>query len=112
MTEQAIDAVERAGHLHHLRDTWAQSCHQARISALLLKLIDQLFRNPYINLSSVRDALDVGAQSAQNLINKLAEFGIIREITGRQRNRIWVASAIIEILEQSPAFDLISHKGT
>lgn len=104
VAEQAIDAVERAGQLHQIRENWSQRCHRARMSALLLKLTDHLFRNPYINMTSVRGSLGIGAQSAQNLINKLVEFDIVREITGQRRNRIWVANAIINILEQSPVF--------
>jgi Fic family protein len=106
VTEQSIDAVERAGQLLALRDGWAKKCHKARMSALLLKLTDHLFRNPYINVPSVRAAFNIGAQSAQNLVYKLAELGIVREITGQLRNRIWMAPRIVEILEQSPAFDV------
>lgn len=105
VADQAIDGVERAQSLVALRNQWASECQTARTSALLLKLVDHLFRNPFVNLSWARKTLNVGAQSAQNNINQLLERGILKEVTGQKRNRIYAAREVLRILDETPAFD-------
>ena len=51
-------------------------------------------------------ALGVRPQSAQNNIEHLVFHGILREITGLKRNRVYAADAILRILEQTPALDV------
>ncbi len=111
VTEQSIDAVERAAQLVALRNEWANHCQTARTSALLVKLIDDLFRNPFVTLARAVTLLDVTPQSAQSAIERLIGMNILRETTGRKRNRIYVARRIIEILEQTPALDLARAGG-
>lgn len=110
VADQSIDAVERAQSLITLRNQWADACQTARTSALLLKLVDELFRNPFVNLASVRRLLDVQAQSAQNNIDQLIHRGILTEITGQKRNRIYAGRQVLRILEQTPAFDPVPRE--
>lgn len=105
VAEQSIDAVERAHQLVELRARWAAQLQTARTSALLLRLIDELFRNPFINLRRAVAVLGVRAQSAQNTIERLIALDVLSEITGRQRNRVYMARRVLDILEQVPAFE-------
>lgn len=105
VADQAIDGVERAQSLIALRNRWASECHTARTSALLLKLLDNLFRNPFVNLAKTREMLGVQAQSAQNNIDQLIDKGILIEVTGQKRNRIYAAMELLRILDETPAFD-------
>lgn len=102
---QSIDAVERVRRLLELRGRWAEMCQTARSSALLLKLLDGLFHNPFTNLARTTALLGVRAQSAQNNINLLVQHGILVETTGRRRNRIYAAREIVRVLEDTPALD-------
>ncbi len=110
VTQQSIDAVERSSLLVTLRNEWATKCQTARTSALLLRLVDGLFRNPFLTLASATRLLGTRAQSAQNNINLLIEHEILREVTGQKRNRVYAAPRIIDILEQSPAFDVVGQR--
>lgn len=105
VADQSIDAVERAQRLLTLRNRWADMCQTARTSALLLKLLDGLFHNPFTNLARAAAWLEVQPQSAQNNIDQLIKHGILEEITGQRRNRVYAAREIIRTLEQTPAFD-------
>jgi Fic family protein len=111
VADQSTDALERTATLHSLRSNWTQSCQTARTSALLIKLIDGLFDNPYITVGSAAAMLGVGVQSAQYNIDRLVSQGILSESTGRRRNRIYVARRIIEVLEEVPALDLPTEGG-
>jgi len=106
VADQSIDAVERAQQLVALRERWADACQTARTSALLVRLVDALFHNPIVNVARAGKLLNVRAQSAQNSIDQLIERGILREITGKRRNRVYAAPGILGILEQMPAFDV------
>jgi len=99
VTEQAMDAVERADALVALRAKYHASFQQARSSALLLKLIDALFDLPALTVARASAVLDVTARAAQLNIDKLVEAGVLREATGQARNRIWVADEIRSITE-------------
>lgn len=105
VADQSIDAVERAQQLLALRNRWAEMFQTARTSALLLKLLDGLFHNPFTNLARATAWLEVQPQSAQNNINQLIRHGILEEITGQRRNRVYAAREIVRVLEQTPAFD-------
>lgn len=105
VAEQAIDAVERSANLMRLRDEWARRCQQARASALLLRLLDALFVNPFVNMRRAADLLEVNPQSAQSNVDKLVEAGILYELTGQKRNRVYVAREVLRTLEETPAFD-------
>lgn len=105
VADQAIDAVERSRALFTLRDRWTAGCQKARASALLLKLIDMLFLNPYIDVPHAAAELGVRPQSAQNNIDQLVSREILGEITGQRRNRVYAAREIIRVLEANPAFD-------
>lgn len=99
VTEQAVDAVERADRLVALRGRYHAMFHHARSSALLLKLIDALFDLPALTVARARTILGVTSRAAQLNIDKLTTAGVLREVTGQTRNRIWVADAIREITE-------------
>lgn len=73
---------------------------QARASALLLQLIDDLFSYPAITNRAVSERMKITPRSAQLNIDKLVEREIIREATGRQRNRVYMASEIVGIIER------------
>ncbi len=105
VAEQAIDSVERSAKLMRLRDDWTRQLQQARASALQLRLLDALFVNPFVNMRRAAHLLKVNPQSAQNSLNKLLEAGILLELTGQKRNRVYVARVVLRTLEETPAFD-------
>jgi len=97
---QSTDAIQRIDRLLALRQAYRSQMQQARASALLLQLIDELFGFPAITNPAVCKRMKITPRSAQLNIDKLVERGIIREATGRQRNRVYVASEIVGIIER------------
>lgn len=51
------------------------------------RVMDKLFDHPIVTVASVRDWLDVTHAGANNLVRRLADIGLLREITGYTRNR-------------------------
>lgn len=100
VASEAMDAVDRARRLKDLQADYVERIRTARTSALVTKLIEDLIGHPIVNVASVAKALGVTPHTAQNHIDRLVQAGILREVTGRKRNRLFVADGIIKALEE------------
>ncbi|MBQ8643477.1 MAG: Fic family protein [Candidatus Methanomethylophilaceae archaeon] len=60
--------------------------------------VDLLFKNPYITNANVAEGIGVSRPTAEKVIAELEEAGIIREVTGKMRNRVYRADGVLEIL--------------
>lgn len=103
VAEQSKDAISRSGQLLDLWQTYRAMLQSARSSALQLQLVDELFSYPAITIAQAAKRLKVTQRSAQLNVEKLVRKGILREGTGRKRNRVFVAPEIIKITEASRA---------
>lgn len=52
-----------------------------------LKVLEYIFRRPIINVNEVGDLLDVTYPSANSLIQRMVDLGLMTEVTGQARNR-------------------------
>jgi Fic family protein len=64
-----------------------------------LALIDELVRNPYINVSRAQKLLSVSNPTARSAINALAAAGVLKEITERSWGKLYVATPVMEIID-------------
>ena len=103
VAEQAMDGVERATKLMALWQDYRKRLQTARASILGQNLVDQLFMQPAMSVGLARQLLHVSFLSAQNNVMRLVKLGILKEMTGRKRNRIFIAP---EILQLTGASDL------
>ncbi len=99
VAEQSRDALARSGRLLNLWKHYRNEFQSARSSALQLRLVDQLFAYPAITVTQAAKLLKVTHRSAQLNIDKLIRRGILKEATGKQRNRVFVALDIVKIIE-------------
>ena len=58
-----------------------------------------LFARPLLTVHQVKDTLNVSTPTAQGYINRLEDAGILREITGQARNRVYQADKVLEAIE-------------
>ncbi|MGB9121497.1 MAG: Fic family protein [Candidatus Angelobacter sp.] len=103
VSEQSVDALNRANQLQQLSLEYRELLHGKRSSATLLQMADLLFKNPVLTPNAISQALNLTFVSAQKNIDKLVVAGILREVTGRKRGRIYVAQQVMEILEKLDA---------
>lgn len=96
---QAQDARDRSKRLLDLRETYRDRLQSARASALLLRLVDELFAAPAVTIPRAAAVLDVTHRAAQLNVDKLVSAGVLHEAGGRRRNRIFVAREIVATLE-------------
>jgi len=96
---QARDAVRRSHRLQDLRRHYREQFQQTQASARLLQVVDLLFGAPIVAVKQVREALGVSFPSANRYIAHLEEAGVVLEITGQARNRLYRADEIIQAIE-------------
>ncbi|MBP5735353.1 MAG: hypothetical protein J6W53_06025, partial [Candidatus Methanomethylophilaceae archaeon] len=67
-------------------------------SNLKTKVIGLLFTNPYIRIQDVVSGCGVSNPTASKAIYELVADGVLREVSGRKRNLLFVADGVLEIL--------------
>lgn len=99
VSTQSIDAVKRIGRLQDLRSAYQSRLQLLRASGRLLQTLDVLFARPIVSVRQVEVALQISYKSAQRYVEKLAEMGLLREITGQARNRLYCADEILRAID-------------
>ena len=96
---QSRDARERSATLLALLNRYRNKVQTKRSSGHIAKLIELLFSRPVINAKMAQEVLDVTPRAAQLHIDRLISEGILREATGKKRNRVYAAPEILHALE-------------
>jgi len=99
VVSQARDAVSRARRLQDVRERYREQFQTARAAARLLHVVDLLFVQPVLTVRQVKAALNVNFSTAQRYVNHLTDVGLLQEITGQARNRVYQANEILEAIE-------------
>jgi len=96
---QARDAVLRSQRIRDLRRSYRQRFQRSQVSAKLLQVVDLLFRSPVLSIRQTEEAVGTTFPSANRYIQQLEKAGIVREITGQSRNRLYMAEEIVRAIE-------------
>jgi Fic family protein len=97
--EQAHDAIARAKRLQDLQREWRERLQQARMTGLVLGIADALFDSVALAPNEVAERFGVSHQAAMAALRRLEAMGIVRETTGRKRDRLYNAPDILKALE-------------
>ncbi len=97
---QALDAIWRSERLVSLREQYHEQLKQDGAPSRLFQVVDNLFSMPAINVAEVVNQLSVSKPTATVDVQRLTKLGILEEYTGKERDRDWVARAIIHVIEQ------------
>lgn len=96
---QADEAHQRANLLVDLREQYQQRYQNER-SGNILELVMHLFEEPYLDVNTATKWLDVEYSTANRLVTRLEEDGILDELTGKERNRFYRASEIFRLINE------------
>lgn len=101
MNTQSTDAIQRITQLRMLYDTYCEQLQAERAVGRLLESLDVLFERPIVTIRQIEDSLGVPYRSASRYVEKFVQLGILKEITGQARNRIFRADEILSTIESS-----------
>jgi Fic family protein len=96
---QSRDGLDRSRRLLDLREHY-RAQFQTGKQAGTLPVIDSLFDRPTTTVKQIEERLSIPRFSAQRYVDALVASGVLVELTGRQRNRIFGAHEIIRILSE------------
>ena len=99
VTTEARDASRRAGKLFDLRESYRDRFEREGARGNLLAAVNHLFANPVTGIRELAEFLGVSFEAARRLVKRLEDEGVLEEITGRRRNRVYAAREVIEVLE-------------
>jgi Fic family protein len=101
ISSQSLDAIGRIERLGKLRLVYQDRLRTERASSRLLQTLDVLLERPILNIRQLESILDIPYRTAQRYVERLVDIGILREVTGRARNRIYRADEIFRVLDES-----------
>lgn len=85
----------RERHREFITDTFGRAAGNG------LKLLEHLFRTPVITVQIVSGLLNITYAGAANLVNKLEEAGLLNELTGQARNRVFRYEPYVALFSES-----------
>jgi len=97
VAEQSQDSIARTEKLLELWRSYRKRMQKGPATAL--QLVDHLFVYPAISISQAATRLGVTFPAAQKNIERLVGEGILKEVTGQQRYRVYIASEDVRIVE-------------
>lgn len=71
-----------------------------RRSAKAVLLLQRLFERPTITVNQTKELLQVSFKSANDLINEFVRVGILKEMTGQNRNRVFVFAEYLALFQE------------
>lgn len=98
VTVQSNHAKESAKRIVDQREQYRQKLQAARASSSILAVLDLVFTSPYLTTQQVMKYAKISFPTAQRAIEQLGKVNILEEITGQQRNRVYVARQLLELL--------------
>jgi len=99
--DTAKSAIEQSRSLLALREKFRRKLAR---NYKALFLLDDLFINPYTNVARAAKHLDVTAPTARKTIDALVKVKMLKESTGKEWGKTWLARPILELVSESDLF--------
>lgn len=98
VAKTAAQAADTAEHIFELRERSRTLVMDAGPNGL--RLLSMLFKHPLVNVNSVHRDLDVSFPTANRLVARFEELGLLREVTGQRRSRLFRYEPYLQLFEE------------
>ncbi len=98
---QARTGSVRCREMLELRERLRAELRDRSQSPTAAALLDLLFERPVVKISEAAERLQVTYGPAAKAMDVLAEMGVVREVTGQRRHRVFCAQAIVDAIEDA-----------
>lgn len=101
VSETSQEAVNTAREIIKLKDDMTNKVYENSISSIhAIRLINLLFDTPLISSKDIADRLNISSVTANNLVGRFEEMGILHEITGKKRYKMYLCKEYVEIISR------------
>jgi Fic family protein len=97
---QARAAIDAADSLLRLREDFRGRLRQARARGRASDAAEALVGNPFVSVPQLVQTLDLTRQGAQYVISSLERAGIVESVPGVTRPNLYVARAVLDVLQR------------
>jgi Fic family protein len=98
VTTMAKEAEERAVRLTDLQRQLRTQLLEGGGTQTVVRLAERLLDLPYVTASRIARELGVSFPTAQRAIDDLVAAGILEEITGQRRNRVYLSRGVMDVV--------------
>jgi Fic family protein len=99
--ETADSAIETSKKILELQTSDRQLLWRKKISSpLAVGILEKLYYKPYAAVNDIARDFEISFQAASKLVSQLEEAGILKEITGRKRDRRYIYVKYLDILSE------------
>lgn len=98
ISHQAREAFSRASELLDLRDEYRDRYQDEANSVSHLAM--EIFTKPYITVTEAEEILEMSFNTANTAVGRLESDGVLEEVTGQSRNRVFRADEVFNIIQK------------
>ena len=104
VSEQSTETVQR---ILALRESHRRVINDkfGRAAANGHRVLEHIFSRPVVSVDDVQELIGTTYQTANNLVARLVEYGILREFTGQARNRAFIYQSYLELFHETEQED-------
>ena len=99
---QAKEALEGTRSILDLHAEYRERLGRKRTPTAAIRLVDHLFENPVVSMAVLAKSWNMSFPMVKRGVDRLVDLGILSEVTGRQRNRVFVARELFDLLTSFP----------
>lgn len=96
--DQSKEVFIRSNMLLELREDYRER-YQDRQYEAILPVIYRLFQQPITRVSTLDENLNNNYQSINNAVHQLEHDGVVEEVTGKKRYKVYHAQEILDVIE-------------
>ncbi len=106
--EQSEDALSTVQKLLKLKDEYAKIASEPKVPKSVNPLIEILFGKPIVSISELMKKWNSSFPTVKRGVDFLVKKGKLTEVTGKQRNRLYAANEILDVImtERTEAFSI------
>jgi Fic family protein len=105
VVETSSDATTTARAILALRDQHRNLLQERNVGVNGLRLLEMLYTRPLVHVRSVSEGLGIHFVTASKLVDRFQDLGLLVEVTGRKRDRIFSYDPYLDLFREEPILD-------
>jgi Fic family protein len=93
---QAISMLEK---IDRIRADYRDKLKKSKSSERAYRLVDELLGDPTMTIDRLGSLFSITFPTAKRMISEFEQLGILEEVTGGKRNRIYLATAVLDVFK-------------
>ena len=102
VARQAEDALSRAERTNTLLERWRHKLASDAHAKVAFQMVDLLGANPFITPRGAQQRLGLAYNTVMRAIGQLEKQGMVKEVSGAKRDRVYCAKKLLQIFEEPP----------